>query len=157
DRLLPAPATGPRGLRARRPQPRARPRHQRLRTRLSHPGGGEGRAAAPRVGGRHRHHRRGSRRALDAAPRGRRRASGSGLNALFGPAGVSLPHWTAVLAPGTMRPVSPVLVAAALGLLLAAPPPHPGADDARLEAMLSSVKGRSLDARLLGLGEQLIG
>ena len=50
-----------------------------------------------------------------------------------------------------------MLVAAALGLLLAAPSPHPGADDARLEALLSSVKGRSLDARLLGLGEQLRG
>src|SRR5215469_17447412 len=51
----------------------------------------------------------------------------------------------------------PVLLAAALSLLLSAPPPHPGADDARLEALLSSVKGRSLDARLLGLGEQLLG
>ena len=50
-----------------------------------------------------------------------------------------------------------MLVAAALGLLLATPPPHPGADDARLEALLASVKGRPLDARLLGLGEQLLG
>src|SRR5690349_2186345 len=52
---------------------------------------------------------------------------------------------------------SSVLLAAALGVLLAAPPPLPGADDARLEALLASVKGRSLDARLLGLSEQLVG
>ena len=50
-----------------------------------------------------------------------------------------------------------MLLAAALGLVLVAPPPLPGADDARLEALLASVKGRSLDARLLGIGEQLVG
>jgi N-acetylmuramoyl-L-alanine amidase-like len=50
-----------------------------------------------------------------------------------------------------------VLLGAALGLILLAPPPHPGAADARLEALLASVQGRSLDARLLGLSEQLVG
>src|SRR5678815_3653970 len=52
---------------------------------------------------------------------------------------------------------SRVLLATALSLVLAAPPAYPGADDARLEALLASVGGRSLDARLLGLSEQLLG
>jgi len=56
-----------------------------------------------------------------------------------------------------MRAVAPVLVATALSLVLLAPPAHPGADDARLEALLASVRGRSLDGRLLGLSEQLLG
>jgi len=50
-----------------------------------------------------------------------------------------------------------VLAATVLSLVLLAPPAHPGADDARLEALLASVRGRSLDARLLGLSEQLLG
>jgi len=56
-----------------------------------------------------------------------------------------------------MGAVVPVLVATALSLLLLAPPAHPGADDARLEALLDSVRGRPLEGRLLGLSEQLVG
>jgi len=56
-----------------------------------------------------------------------------------------------------MMPGFPVLLGAALGLVLLVPPPHPGADDARLEALLASVRGGSLDVRLLGLSEQLRG
>jgi hypothetical protein len=56
-----------------------------------------------------------------------------------------------------MRAVASVLVAAALSLVLLAPAAHPGADDARLEALLTSVRGRALDARLLGLSQQLLG
>ena len=50
-----------------------------------------------------------------------------------------------------------MLLGAALGLLLLVPPPHPAADDARLETLLASVRARSLDARLLGISEQLRG
>ena len=50
-----------------------------------------------------------------------------------------------------------VLLAAAVSLVLLAPPAHPGADDARIEALLASVQGRPLGARLLGLSEQLVG
>ena len=57
-----------------------------------------------------------------------------------------------------MRPgVSPVLVAAALALVLATPPPAPEPAPADLEALLASVRGRALDARLLGLGERFLG
>jgi len=50
-----------------------------------------------------------------------------------------------------------VLLAAAVSLFLVAPPAYPGADDARIEKLLASVQGRSLEARLLGLSEQLVG
>ena len=50
-----------------------------------------------------------------------------------------------------------LLLAAAASLVLIAPPAYPGADDARIEALLASVQGRSLEARVLGLSEQLVG
>jgi hypothetical protein len=56
-----------------------------------------------------------------------------------------------------MAPQVPVLAGTVLGLVLLVPPPHPGANGARLEALLAPVQGRSLDARLLGLSEQLLG
>ena len=48
-----------------------------------------------------------------------------------------------------------MLLGASLGLLLLVAPPHPGADDARLEALLASVHGRSLDARLTDFRKEL--
>jgi hypothetical protein len=50
-----------------------------------------------------------------------------------------------------------VLLAAAVSLVLLSPPAHPGADDAKIEALLASVQGRPLEARLLGLSAQLVG
>jgi N-acetylmuramoyl-L-alanine amidase-like len=50
-----------------------------------------------------------------------------------------------------------VLAATVLTLALATPPPSPTVDDAALEARLTSVRGRSLEARLLGLSERFLG
>ncbi len=75
DRRLPAPSARAGGQGGRRAQPRARRSHQCLGTGLPHPGGGEGRAAPPGLGGSHRHHRRRRRGALDPARRDGRGAS----------------------------------------------------------------------------------
>ena len=91
-------------------------------------------------------------RALGPAPR-----DGGGALATGPRPGVFLPRGQLCPTRGRCGRSPSVLLAAALGLLLAAPPPLPGADDARLEALLASVKSRSLDGRLLGLGEQLVG
>jgi len=50
-----------------------------------------------------------------------------------------------------------VLLAAALGLTLAASAAPPQPDEATLQALLDSVRGRPLDGRLLGLSERFLG
>ncbi len=57
-----------------------------------------------------------------------------------------------------MRRVSPVLVAAILSLSLATTPPAaPETDPAVLESLLASVRGQSLQGRILGLSAQFLG
>lgn len=50
-----------------------------------------------------------------------------------------------------------MLLVTALTLVLAAPPAPPEPDTAALEALLASIQGRSLEERLLGLSERLLG
>ncbi|MGZ6134961.1 MAG: N-acetylmuramoyl-L-alanine amidase-like domain-containing protein, partial [Myxococcaceae bacterium] len=56
-----------------------------------------------------------------------------------------------------MRRVAPVLVVALLSLSLATTPPAPAVDPVALEALLASVRGLSLQGRILGLSAQFLG
>ncbi|MGZ3481126.1 MAG: N-acetylmuramoyl-L-alanine amidase-like domain-containing protein [Myxococcaceae bacterium] len=56
-----------------------------------------------------------------------------------------------------MRRIAPVLIAALLSLSLATTPPAPAVDPVALEALLASVRGLSLQGRILGLSAQFLG
>ena len=149
DRRLPPSPPRPRGQGARRAQPGARPRHQRLGTGLPHPRRGEGRPAPPRLGGCDGHHRRRRRRALEPAGRDRRRARP--------PLTLRRPTLDSGRCPGDDASGRPVLVAALSFALAVTAPLASEPDPAALEALLASVRGQSFQGRLLGLSERFLG